>query len=241
MRSRAASFSRQWSYSHIIAATGGGTGVWGSTNIREELMHGAARLVGISIAVAALLSAGAAQAQRGGFAGPNELSGTMGPSFGLTDYAPGGFKLQNEYGYRLSERTWFNVQLNFTLGGDTVYGGRCWDPHNHIYYVCDQWSGFSGDAIELIAGVKLKWPRGRLLPYAKFGGGLAFSWWNGFYGGTALVFRGGGGVKYYVLRQLAVGGEVMLSIGPDFGSDNVGGGVHAYAALDILGGIEFNF
>ena len=86
--------------------------------------------------------------------------------------------------------------------------------------------------------MKLKFPRGRLLPYAKLGGGFVFSFFGGDYGATALVFRGGGGVKYYVIRQLAVGGEAMLSLGPNF-VDN--GGTHAYAAFDLLGGIEFNF
>jgi hypothetical protein len=205
--------------------------------LMEVTMRVAARIVGLGLASALVLGAGSARAQAGGgFAGPHELSGTMGPSFGLSDWAPGGFKLQNEYGYRLSRTTWFNAQLNFTLGGDYSGGGVCYGPGGA--YQCNSWNGFSGDAIEMIAGVKLKWPRGKLLPYAKFGGGLAFSWWNGSYAGTAIVFRGGGGVKYYVLKQLAVGGEMMLDLGPDF---THGDGVRAYVALDLLGGIELNF
>jgi len=202
-------------------------------------MHSGAKILGIVAAVAVLSLGGSADAQRryagGGFAGPNELTGQIGPSFGITHVTPGGFKFDNEYGHQVSNITWFNVQLNFTLGGES-HGGLCWDPHNGRYYDC--WEGFSGDAIEIVAGVRLKWLRGRLMPTAKFGGGLVMSFWGGEYGATAIVFRGGGGVKYYVVRSLAVGGEAAISIGPTFIQHN---GTDAYAALDLLGGIEWNF
>jgi hypothetical protein len=208
-------------------------------------MRSGARIVGVIAAVAVLSLGGSAGAQRhagGGFAGPNELTGQIGPSFGLTDNSPGGFKFANEYGYRLSNVTWFNVQLNFTLGGERGWSGWewCYDPYGGRYR-CGGWHGFSGDAIEVVAGVKLKWPRGRLLPYAKFGGGFAFSFWAGDHAGTAVVFRGGGGVKYYVLRQLAIGGEGVLSIGPSFMRDWTGHDTGVYAGLDLLGGVEWNF
>ncbi|HEY3353898.1 MAG TPA: hypothetical protein VGQ83_11665 [Polyangia bacterium] len=205
------------------------------------------RILGVVAAVAIMSLGGSAWAQRGGgggFVGPYELSGMLGPSFGITDFTPGGFKLQNEFGYRVSQKTWFNAQLNFTLGGSDYYYGYgnriCYDQFGNPYRCGGGgYHGFSGDAIELVAGVKLKFPKGRLLPYAKFGGGFVFSFFGGDYGATALVFRGGGGLKYFVLRQLAVGGELMLAIGPDFVSN--GGGTHAYAALDLLGGIEWDF
>jgi hypothetical protein len=199
------------------------------------------------VAVILFSAAGTARAQRlySGFVGPHELSGNMGFSVGLSDWTPGGFKLDNEYGYRLGPVTWFNVQLNFALGGGgpNYYDGRygqCWDPHTHSYYVCDvHWNRWSGDAIEMIAGVKLKFPRGRLLPYAKLGGGLVFSFLPGDLTGVAVIFRGGGGVKYYVIPNLAVGGELNIGGGPNF--INHDAGTHAYAAIDVLGGVEFNF
>jgi hypothetical protein len=200
-------------------------------------MRHAAWVMGLGVAGFLLLSGGLAEAQvGGGFTGRNELSGTMGPAFNFNSYTPGGFKLQNEYGYHMGQISWLNLQLNFTLGGDG--SGVCFDAVGRAYS-CG-W-GFSGDGIEAIAGVKLKWRRGRLMPYAKFGGGLEFAWYDSTYGGTAIVFRGGGGFKYYVVRNLAVGGEMNLTVGPEFVSENHSTDLHMYASLDLMGGIEYNF
>ncbi|MBI5482287.1 MAG: hypothetical protein HY906_25755 [Deltaproteobacteria bacterium] len=166
-----------------------------------------------------LLSATSATAQAQS-AGLNELSGHIGGAVGITDSTPGGFKLATEYGRKLSQLVWFNAQLNFVVGDN---------DRRH----------FGGNTIEMIAGVKLKFPTGRFLPYAKIGGGLEIEFYGGDHGATGLVFRGGGGLKYFVIPQLAVGGELVLTVGPNF--IRHGGGTEAYVALDFLGGVEFVF
>ena len=165
---------------------------------------------------AVLLCAGVAQAQA---PGRNELSGHIGGAVGITDSTPGGFKLATEYGRKINQLVWFNAQLNFVVGDD---------EYHH----------FAGDTIEMIAGIKLKFPTGRFLPYAKIGGGLGIEFYGGDHGATGLVFRGGGGLKYFVIPQLAVGGEIVLTVGPNFVRHD---DTHAYLALDFLGGVEFVF
>jgi hypothetical protein len=169
---------------------------------------------------AVLLVASTAAAQVQPSPGLNELSGHVGGAVGITDYTPGGFKLATEYGRKLGSILWFNAQLNFVVGDN--------DRHH-----------FGGDTVEMIAGVKLKFPTGRLLPYAKVGAGLVLSLWDGNHEATALAFRGGGGLKYFVLPQLAVGGELVLTVGPTFVKHDVG--TRTYLALDFLGGVEFVF
>jgi hypothetical protein len=172
------------------------------------------------------------------FTGMNELTGMMGFQAGLHDPTPGGFKLFNEYGYRLSQVRWLNLQLNFSFAG-----GDCFVDQRGILTGC---GSFVGDTLELIGGEKFKWAtrNPKLVPYLKLGGGIEFVFFapsdsNGF----ALVFRSGGGLKYYVLRNLAVGGELDFTFGPGFygcGRD-CGTTVQAYAAFDVAGGVEFNF
>jgi len=195
-------------------------------------MSHAARNVGLVAAAVVLLGAAPAMAQQPA-AMDNELSGHLGASIGLNDWTPGGFKMANEYARKVNRVVWFDAQFNFIAGGD----GWC-GPYYNRYRCVDT---TAGNAIELIAGVKLKFPRGRLLPYAKLGGGLTLSWFFSEHAGTALVFRGGGGVKYFVIPRLAVGGELVVSLGPYFMRDWTGGGTRFWAGLDVLGGVEFVF
>lgn len=194
-------------------------------------MRSAARLVAAVAAMLILLGSGTAAAQgaRGGW--KNELSGGIGFQVGLTDHTPGGFKMENEYGRRISDLLWFNAQLNFTAGG-----GCHWDRFNE--WRCD--THFYGDDLEMIAGVKFKFGRGRLQPHAKVGGGFVFSFFPGGWEAAGIVVRAGGGVKYWVIPRLAVGGEANVMVGPTFyteGNDRT----HFFASLDFIGGIEFAF
>jgi hypothetical protein len=168
------------------------------------------------------------------FRGNNELDGMIGPAFSIQD-EPGGLKLYNEYGFRVSNLAWFNLQLNFTFGGtahDCAFIGNC-----------DRFS--SGQATEIIAGVKWKFQtrNEKLVPYAKVGGGLAFFFVPGpDNDGVAAVFRGGGGVKYYVVPSLAVGGEMDMEFGPGFlGCGRSCTETDIFFGLDMAGGIEWNF
>jgi hypothetical protein len=195
-------------------------------------MRGAARYVAAVAAAVVLLGTGTAAAQQAG-GWKNELSGGMGFAVGLSDWVPGGFKMENEYGRKFSELVWLNVQLNFVLGG----GDYCYWRGGVQF--CEGGYRWSGDGLEMIAGVKFKFRRGKLQPHAKVGGGLAFSFWGGDANGTALIVRGGGGFKYWVIPRLAVGGEANVNLGPNFLNHH--GGTHFLAALDFIGGIEFAF
>lgn len=172
------------------------------------------------------------------FTGNNELGGMIGGAINLSN-EPGGAKLFNEYGYRVSNISWFNLQLNFTFGGN---GQNCFVDPRSGFVACDR---FSGQEIEMIAGVKFKFPtrNERLVPYAKVGGGLAFMFFPGADNdGVAAVFRGGGGVKYYVVPSLAVGGEMDLEFGPGFfGCGRSCTDTTVFVGFDIAGGIEWNF
>ena len=195
-------------------------------------MMRAARYVAAIAATVVLLGTGTAAAQQAG-GWKNELSGGLGFQVGFNDYSPGGFKMENEYGRRFTDLVWLNVQLNFGAGSS----GTCYDPYdNHAYY-CDR--HFVGDSLDMIAGVKFKFRKGKLQPHAKVGAGLAFGFWPGDFTAVGIVVRAGGGFKYWVIPRLAIGGEANFMIGPTF-FDN-GGGTHLYAALDFIGGIEFAF
>jgi hypothetical protein len=180
---------------------------------------------------------GARAARAHNFTGNNELGGMIGGDIGV-DKSPGGLRLLNEYGYRLSRITWLNLQLNLTFGGghDCVVVGR-----NVVD--CDR---FSGQALEMIVGAKFKFEtrNPKLVPYAKVGGGLAFFFFPGpDNDGVAGVFRGGGGVKYYVAPSLAVGGEMDMEFGPGLFGCGVRDCTEGdfFFGLDIAGGIEWNF
>ena len=190
----------------------------------------------LGMALALVLgTAGLAHAHN--FTGNNELGGMIGGAINLSN-EPGGAKLFNEYGYRVSNISWFNLQLNFTFGGN---GQNCFVDRNG-FVACDR---FSGQEIEIIAGVKFKFQtrHEKLVPYAKVGGGLAFMFFPGpDNDGVAAVFRGGGGVKYYVVPSLAVGGEMDLEFGPGFfGCGRSCTDTTVFVGFDIAGGIEWNF
>ena len=181
-------------------------------------MHVTFRGARLFAAGAVLLAASTAAAQPA--PGLNEVTVQIGGAVGLTDSTPGGFKLATEYGRKITQLVWFNVQLNFVIGDE---------DRRH----------FSGDTVEMIAGIKLKFPTGKLLPYAKIGAGIVLELWDSHHEATALAFRGGGGLKYFVLPWLGVGGELVLTVGPNFLRHD--GGTHTYLALDFLGGVEFVF
>jgi hypothetical protein len=190
----------------------------------------------IGIALALLLGlAGAAHAHN--FTGNNELGGMIGGAVNLSN-EPGGAKLFNEYGYRVSNLSWFNLQLNFTFGGN----GRACFVDRTGFVECER---FSGQEVEIIAGVKFKFQtrHEKLVPYAKVGGGLAFMFFPGpDNDGVSAVFRGGGGVKYYVVPSLAVGGEMDLEFGPGFfGCGRDCTETTVFVGFDIAVGIEWNF
>jgi hypothetical protein len=196
--------------------------------------------------VVVLLTATGAQAARNfALKGKNELSGGFGFQAGLADWTPGGFKWFNEYNRELGRIVWLNVQLNIVFGGEYGHGGHwdtcCCDNRGRPYSCWSGGSGhWSGWAIESAFGVKLKW-RLQKIPlqfHGKFGGLLAPLFWGGSEG-IALGFRGGFGVRYFVVPSLGVGGEFMHDLGPAYGNNGVGW--HFYATFDFNVGVEWRF
>jgi hypothetical protein len=162
----------------------------------------------------------------------NEIAGGIGFAADLTAFTPGGFKWFNEYGHQLGGPTWINLQLNVTAGE----GGRCY-WHQGGIWVCDSWSG---SAMELVLGAKLKWrvAGGPLQVHAKLGAASELIWF-GAYHGTALAFRTGFGLRYFVVPELSVGGEIGTAVGPLFSRQD--DGVELYGAIDLNLGLEWRF
>ena len=190
----------------------------------------------------ATLFAGAASAQTAtvsrrmdGFAGKDELSGQMGFQASLGGGTPNGFKLFFDYSHRLTNLVWLNFKVNPVFG---VAGGRsiCVDNVGNTY---DCGTGFenSGYAIDILAGVKLKWmTRFHLMPYANANAGVVPVFARpGNDNGAAVVFNTGGGVKYFVTPRIGLGGELNFTLGPGFYS----GHTELYRAFNMGIGAEF--
>ena len=191
--------------------------------------------------LASTLLAGAAQAQTyverrmGGFPGKDELSTQLGFQASLGGTTPGGFKLFIDYSHRLSNLVWLNFKLNPTFGVGSVRG-ICYDRFGNAF---DCGTGFDGDgyAVDILAGVKLKWmTRVHLMPYAEINGGVVPVFARpGGDNGAAVVLYTGGGLKYFITPRIGLGGEINFTIGPGFYS----GHNEFYRAFNMGIGAEF--
>ena len=186
--------------------------------------------------------AGAAHAQTSyverrmdGFPGKDELSPQFGFQASLGGGTPAGFKLFFDYAHRLSKIAWLDFQVNPTFGAGEAHA-VCYDQFGNPY---DCGTGFDGNgyAIDLLAGVKLKWmTRFHLMPYAMVDGGVVpvFARPAGD-NGAAVVLATGGGLKYFITPRIGVGGEMSFTLGPGFYS----GHTEFYRAFNLGIGAEF--
>jgi hypothetical protein len=170
-----------------------------------------------------------------GFPGKDELSGQLGFQASLGGTTPGGFKMFFDYSHRLTNLVWLNFKLAPTFGaGETRT--VCVDQFGNTY---DCGTGFDGNgyAIDILAGVKLKWmTRVHVMPYANINAGVVpvFARPAGD-NGAAIVFNTGGGVKYFVTPRIGVGGELSFTLGPGIYS----GHTEFYRAFNMGVGAEF--
>jgi len=190
----------------------------------------------------ATLFAGAASAQTtyvqrsySSFPGKDELSGQLGFQASLGGGTPGGFKMFFDYSHRMSNLVWLNFKLNPTFGaGETRT--VCHDQFGNPY---DCGTGFDGNgyAIDILAGVKLKWmTRVHVMPYANINAGVVPIFARpGNDNGAAVVFNTGGGVKYFITPRIGLGGELSFTLGPGFYS----GHTEFYRAFNMGIGAEF--
>ncbi len=170
-----------------------------------------------------------------GFAGKDELSGQMGFQASLGGTTPGGFKLFFDYSHRLNDLVWLNFKFNPTFGfgeARTI----CYDQFGNPY---DCGTGFDGNgyALDILAGVKLKWmTRIHLMPYANIDAGVipVFARPAGD-NGAAVALHTGGGVKYFITPRIGLGGEIDFTLGPGFYS----GHTEFYRAFNLAIGAEF--
>ena len=195
-----------------------------------------------------LLSSSAAFAQQmgverhmSGFAGRDEISTQIGFQASLGGGTPDGFKLFIDYSHRLTDLVWLNFKINptFSAGGSRSI---CVDNSGNEY---DCSSGFQGDgyAIDLLAGIKLKWmTRIHLMPYVNIDGGVVPIFARPQHDdGAALIVHTGGGVKYFITPRVALGGEVNFGLGPAFYSQGNFNNSHneLYRAFNLAFGAEF--
>ena len=196
----------------------------------------------LSLTIASSSFAQSISRRWGGFPGKDELSAEMGLQASLGGTTPGGLKLFFDYAHRLSNIVWLDFKVNPTF--DTGYrGGTCFDRFGNPY-VCgvDGLNG-NGYALDLLAGVKLKWliARYRLLPYCNINGGVVpvFARPAGD-NGAAVVINTGGGVKYFVHPRVGLGGEMNVTLGPGFyGGPNNTSHNELYRAFNFAVGAEF--
>ncbi len=169
------------------------------------------------------------------YRGVDQISGSLGGRVGING-ATGGGLFAAEYGHRLSNLTWLDLELDMGFGG----GRTCFVDRGGSV-MC------AGGSQQLDTLIGARWNfltrNERLVPYLKLGGGFAFLFWPGFDNdGFAPVGRAAGGLKYFVTPSLGVGGEASLTMGP--GIYGCGPGCTTsdlYAAWAMMGGAEFVF
>jgi hypothetical protein len=202
------------------------------------------------MAISLLLLSTAVHAQTGiqksgpeSFPGKNELSAHVGYQAGFAgQFAnPSGFKLFMEYGRRFTDLVWLNIQLN-PIFGFGAPSGICYDNFGNGVS-CAGGPYYGGWGIEAAAGIKLKIktniPLVVEVPLTVGVVGMV----NRTCGdnGAAVAFRPGVSVKYFLKRNIAIGGGANFAFGPGFHEASVcsAGYTDFYGAFDFQLGAEF--
>jgi hypothetical protein len=196
-------------------------------------------LLALSLAIAVAAWPAPARADENLLHGPhpflrdNSLSVHVLVSEGLSDTLSGA-KLGFDYGYKLTDSTaapvWLDLQINYAHAG-------CNSSAANIA-VCGT---DTGDLIETLAGARWTFATPiPLVPYIKGAAGLLFAFPNQSANSVGLGIRAAGGANYFFFDWLGLGAEVGFSLGRiDY--DTTFNGSHNYAALDLGGGLEFQF
>jgi hypothetical protein len=178
------------------------------------------------------------------FVGRNEISAQIGFQAGLGGSTPGGLKLFFDYSRHMRGIVWWNIKVNPTFGTGSA-GTICYDSFGYTY-VCGPGFGGNGHAIDFLSGVKLKIPATRvpLVGYVNLAGGLVALIGRPYPDdGVAVVFRPGGGFKYFVTPHIGVGAELSIGIGPAFHSATCttcnNSRTDVYGTFELATGAEF--
>jgi hypothetical protein len=176
--------------------------------------------------------------------GKNEISAQLGFQASLGATTPAGIRLNFDYARRLTNLLWLNFKLAPVFG---VGPNRAVCQDRGGLYDCGSGGYALGHAIDVIGGVKLKFPIARipaLIPYAQLGLGAAIMFNRPANdNGAGFVFRTGGGLKYFVTKNIGLGGELSVTMGPAWYSETCtncnNGHTEFYRAIDFALGAEF--
>jgi hypothetical protein len=180
--------------------------------------------------------------RRGAIDGKNEISTQLGFQASMGATTPAGFKLFFDYSRKMTDMVWLNFKLNPTFG----VGADCVDANGQVYD-CGSGLHSDGHAIDILAGVKLKFPIRAvpgLMPYCNIDAGVVavFSRPDND-DGAAVVLHTGPGIKYFVTPHVGLGGEFNFNLGPAFYSETCNGCRNGhnefYRAFDFAVGAEF--
>jgi len=170
------------------------------------------------IVLAALASAAQAEVQHGVpevFPSKHEVSAHMGfqAGFGSKFGSTSGFKLEADYAYRFHQYAWFDANVGNVFGFGSA-DGFCTNGIGGASCYRGGW------ALELMAGVKLKFPLARIpivieAP-ALIGVEVLYNRDCGDNGAAVPVVRTGGGVMYFLTKKIGVGAKFDVAFGPGF-------------------------
>jgi len=201
------------------------------------------RVVLATLAVLSLAGAARAEIQQGHpevFPSRHEISTHAGFQAGFGGrYATGvsGFKLEADYAYKFHPIAWFNVSVGNNFGFGNA-DGRC----NHALPngpTCYQ----GGWALELMAGVKLKFPT--RIPIVievpiQLGVEVLYNRDCNDNGAAVPVLRSGAGGMYFLTPRIGVGMKIDFAAGPAFhGKPSTGCLVTASSYTDFFGYVDF--
>src|SRR5262249_21286617 len=156
-----------------------------SSSRRKERMMKTKPMI-LTMLLSAIALAAPARAQD--FRGADQISGSLGATVGLHD-APGGGLFAAEYGHRLSNFTWLDLELDMGFGG----GRNCFVDRAGAV-MC---TAASSQQLDALIGARWNFltRNEQLVPYLKLGGGFAFLSWPGYDNdGFAPVGRAAGGL-----------------------------------------------
>jgi hypothetical protein len=181
--------------------------------LRSRIASFAAALLVLS----ALSSAAQAEIQQGVpevFPSKNEISTHLGfqAGFGGRFGSTSGLKLDADYAYKFHPLIWFDAQIANVFGFGSA-DGFC--THSVAGATCYR----GGWALELMAGIKLKWvTKIPLVVEAPVLVGLEVLYNRdcGDNGAAVPVLKTGGGVKYFLTKRIAVGAKIDVAFGPAF-------------------------
>jgi hypothetical protein len=202
-----------------------------------------------SLAVIALVlgAGGAARAeiQQGVpevFPSKHEISAHAGFQAGFGGkYGPGtsGFKLEADYAYRFHPIAWFNVSVgnNFGFGNADGICANTFGPGAPSCYR-------GGWALELMAGVKLKFPM--RIPIVieapiQLGVEVLYNRDCSDNGAAVPVIRTGAGAMYFLTKRIGVGLKINFAAGPAFHGAPSGCFANQGSYTDFFGYVDFLF